>query len=132
MGLSFGFQVIGYLLLAYFGGTWVDEKFQSTPIGLITALFLAIILIFRGFWEMSKVLEHSALLEEKIQREQITKEEEYQRKVEAAKESLSTAHEILSDFEEMVAEKERAALARIRGEEDEDPNIDSRSKIKKF
>ncbi|MBO8125712.1 MAG: AtpZ/AtpI family protein [Firmicutes bacterium] len=132
MGLSFGLSVIAYLLFGYFIGVWVDNKLQTTPVFLIVGLLLASVLIYRAFNEMLKVLEQSQRVEEGLRKERIDKEELHKRKVEEARKSLEQAKSILVDFEEMISEKERQALRRIRGEKEEDPAVDKRDKIKKY
>lgn len=92
----------------------------------------AAVLIFRAFLELVKILDHSQELEKRLQEEHISKEELRKRKVIEARESLDHAKRTLTDFEDMVIQKEREALRRIRGEKEEDPSIDSRNKLKKF
>ncbi|NLY55278.1 MAG: hypothetical protein GX058_02065 [Firmicutes bacterium] len=132
IGLSFGLSLIFYLLFGFFGGTWLDNRFGTTPTFLVVGLALAGYLIYREFEKMIRVLEDSRRLEANMQESMLDKEEQHRRRVAEAKESLSHARSLLTDFEEMVAEKERQALRRIRGEKDEDIETDSRGEIKKY
>ncbi|GEM_PF-3087925 len=132
MGLSFGLSLIFYLLFGFFGGTWLDNRFGTTPTFLVVGLALACYLIYREFEKMIRVLDESQRLEANMQANMIDKEELHRRRVEEAQQSLSHAKSLLTDFEEMVTEKERQALRRIRGEKDEDISADSRGEIKKY
>jgi len=53
LGLSgIGFYIAGAILLGILGGRWLDNKFNSEPVWLITGLIFGVLAAFWGVFNM--------------------------------------------------------------------------------
>ncbi len=57
LALEFGFLVGGFIVLGLFGGRWLDARFDSTPVFLLSGLLLGMFGSVYVFYVIMRLLQ---------------------------------------------------------------------------
>lgn len=55
--ISFGIAMTTSLLVGYYGGTWLDQKFGTTPFLMVAGVLLGIVIAFYALAKELQILE---------------------------------------------------------------------------